>query len=88
MRRNRTSVSKATSYREIGDYWDDHDLSRIWGRTKKVKFDVQIDSEATLYAVEKGLSEKVQSLARRRGVSSATLINLWIQEKLREQVSR
>lgn len=88
MKRNRSSVSKATSYREIGEYWDDHDLSKIWGRTKKVKVDVQIDSEATFYAVEKDLSEKVQSLARQRGISSATLINLWIQEKLREQVSR
>ena len=88
MKRSRTSVSKASSYREIGEYWDDHDLSRIWGRTKKVKFDVQVDSEATFYAVEKELSDKVQSLARKRGISSATLINLWIQEKLRQHVSR
>ena len=88
MKRSRTSVSKASSYREIGEYWDDHDLSRIWGRTKKVKFDVQIDSEATFYAVEKELSDKLQSLARKRGVSSATLINLLIQEKLRQHVSR
>ncbi|TAJ97844.1 hypothetical protein EPO44_12175 [bacterium] len=88
MRRNRSSISKASSYKDIGDFWDTHDLSRVWSRTKKVEFDVRIESEVTYYPVEKNLSDKVQSLARKRGVSSDTLINLWIQQKLQEQLAR
>jgi hypothetical protein len=85
MKRNKSSLSKAASYMEIGDYWDVHDLAEVWGKTKKVKFEVQIESEATYYPIEKDLSERVQSVARKQGVSSDTLVNLWIQQKLQEK---
>lgn len=85
MKKNKSSVSKASSYKEIGEYWDNHDLSKVWGTTKKVKFDVEIETEATYYAIEKSLSEKVQSIAKMKGVSSDTLVNLWIQQKLQER---
>jgi hypothetical protein len=84
MKRNKSSVSKASSYKEIAEYWDVHDLSKVWDKTKKVKFDVHIETEAIYYAVEKSLSEKVQSVAKTQGISSDTLINLWIQQKLQE----
>ena len=87
MKRNKSSISQASSYKDIGEYWDTHDLSEIWDKTRKVKFDVQIESEAIYYAVEKGLAEKVQSIAKEQGVSSDTLVNLWIQQKIQEQVS-
>ncbi len=88
MKRNRSSISKAGSYRGIGEYWDTHDLSEVWGKTKRVKFDVQIESEAVYYPVEKDLSQAIRLIAKRRGVSSDTLINLWIQQKVQEQHSR
>ncbi len=88
MEKNRSSVSKASSYKDIGAYWDTHDLPEAWGKTRKVKFDVQIESEAMYYAVEKSLSEKVQSIAKKQGVSSDTLVNLWIQQKVQEKLSR
>ena len=87
MKKNRSSISKAGSYKEIGAYWDTHDLGEVWDKSKKVKFDVQIETEATYYAVEKSLSEKIQSIARQQGVSSDTLVNLWIQQKVQEQHS-
>lgn len=87
MKKNRSSISKARSYAKIGEYWDDHDLSDVWGKTRKVKFDVVAEPEATYYPVEKDLSEKIQSVARRQGVSSDTLVNLWLEQKIREQRS-
>ena len=88
MKRNRSSLSRAISYKEIGEYWDVHDLSEFWEKTKKVKFEVQIESEITYYPIEKSLSEKLQSVAKKQGISSDTLINLWIQQKLQEKPSR
>ena len=55
MKRNRSSISKARSYAEIGEYWDTHDLSDVWGKTRKVKFDVVAEPEATYYPIEKDL---------------------------------
>ena len=65
MRKNKSSISKARSYAEIGEFWDEHDLSDFWRKTKKVKFDVDVES----------------------GVSSDTLVNLWLDQKIKEQAS-
>lgn len=87
MTKGRSSLSGAKSYKEIGDFWDTHDLSDFWDKTKEVKFEVDIESEITYYALDKTLSERIQATARERGISADTLINLWIQEKLQEQKS-
>jgi hypothetical protein len=86
MKRNKSSISKSSSYREMGEYWDTHDLSKVWGKSKQIWFDVKIKTEATYCAIEKTLSEKVQSIAKKKGVSSDTLVNLWTQQKLQDQV--
>ena len=85
MKRNKSSISKASSYKKVGEYWNNHDLSKVWGKTKKVKFAVKIETEATYWAIEKSLSEKVQSIAKKKGVSTDTLVNLWIQQKIQQR---
>lgn len=85
MNKGRSSMSKAKSYKEIGDFWDTHDLSDFWDKTKEVKFEVNIESELTYYALDKMLSEQIQAIAQKRGISADTIINLWIQEKLQKQ---
>ncbi len=66
MKKNKSSISKATSSREMEEFWDSHDLSHYWSKTRKVRLDVQIESEATYYAVESDLSEKLQTLAKKK----------------------
>jgi hypothetical protein len=87
MKKSRSSISKARSYTEIGEFWDEHDLSDFWGKTRKVRFDVVVEPEATYYPIEKDLSEKIQSVARKQGVRSDTLVNLWLEQKIKEQRS-
>ena len=82
MPRNKTSISKADSYREISDYWDTHDLSEHWDKGKDAHFDVDIKSEVTYCALERDLSEKVRTVAKRHGVSSDTIVNMWVQDRL------
>ena len=43
----RSSISGGKSYKEIGDFWDTHDLSDHWDQTKPVEFEVDIESETT-----------------------------------------
>jgi hypothetical protein len=81
----RSSVSLASSYRAIGDFWDTHDLADCWDATKEAEFEVDISSEVVYFALEKSLSRKVRSAARKRGVAPDTLVNLWVQEKLAVQ---
>ena len=88
MSANKSAISKARSYKEIGEYWDVHDLSESWNKTRPVRFGVDIESEVTYVAIERDLSEKIRTMASRRGVSADTLVNLWIQEKLRNKRRR
>lgn len=85
MRRSKSSISKAWSYKQIGEFWDTHDLSDFWDQTEPVECEVDIQSEATYYPVETKLSEKIGAIAKRRGVSPETLLNLWLQEKVVEE---
>ncbi len=84
MSKTKSSISKAESYAEIGEYWDTHDLDSVWDKTQPVEFAVSIQSEAIYYALEPGLSEQVRAVAKERGISPETLLNLWVQEKLRD----
>ncbi|HEY0078041.1 MAG TPA: CopG family antitoxin [Pyrinomonadaceae bacterium] len=86
MRRNRSSVSKAGSYREIGEFWDNHDLSEHWDKSEAVKFEVEIEGETTYYPVETALSAKIRSIAEKRGVAPERLLNEWVQEKIGEEI--
>jgi hypothetical protein len=83
--KGKSSISAAKSYQEIGDFWDTHDLADYWEQTEPAEFEVNLESEITYYALDKNLSEQIQSIARKRGVSADTLINLWIQEKLQHE---
>jgi len=78
MRKPKTSISRAGSYKKVAEFWDTHDLSDFWGKTRATDFQVDIQSEAIYYCLDKTLSKKVQSVARNRGISTDTLINLWI----------
>ncbi len=87
MSEGRSSISKAQSYKEIGEFWDTHDLAEYWDQTSPVEFEVDIQSEVTYYALDNTLSAQIRGVARERGVSPETLLNLWVQEKLQEQSS-
>ena len=88
MEENKSSISKASSYKEIGEYWDAHDAGEIWDETEEVKFEVDLKSDVFYYAVETSLSSKLHTIAERRGVSAETLVNLWLQEKVNQEAAK
>ncbi len=84
MGKSKSSLSKARSYTELGEFWDTHDLTEFWEQTKPAEFEVDIRSEVTYYALYSTLSAEVRALAERWGVAPETLLNLWVQEKLHQ----
>ena len=84
MSKNKSSISKVQSYKEIGEFWDTHYLSDFWEQTQPAEFEVDIQSEVIYYPLDNTLSSRIRSTAKKRGISPETLLNLWIQEKLQE----
>lgn len=82
MSEDKSSVSGATSYQEMGEYWDGHDLADVWDQTEPVEIELDLESDRRYYPIELTMAKKISELAKRQGVSAETLLNLWVKEKL------
>ena len=80
---SKTSISKVQSYKEIGEFWDKHDATEF-GEEIDVEFDINIHSQIRYYPIDNNLRNRLKRLAEKRGISEATLINLWIHEKINQ----
>ncbi|MCP3963961.1 MAG: hypothetical protein GY719_39510 [bacterium] len=67
---------------EAGEFWDTHDLADYDDMTQEVQFEVDLKSRTFLTALEPDLARKVADYAHQQGVSTETLINVWLTEKL------
>ena len=78
-----SSISKAKTIDEIGDFWDTHSLADYWDQTREVHFEV---SEVLRNRVTLNLElySRIKTAAQRRGVSPETLVNAWLEERLRQ----
>jgi len=88
MAENKTSISQASSYAEIGEYWDKHDLAEHWDATQEAEFSVDLQSSVIYFAVEKNLAEKLREAAKLHGVSPDTLLNVWLQEHVASDTAK
>lgn len=74
----KSSVSKASNYEAMGEFWDTHDFTDYDDESlPDIDFDITV-----AVAIESELLSAVEREARSRGVSVETLVNLWLQEKL------
>ena len=80
---DKTPVSNARTYEEIGAFWDEHDATES-GEQTEVSFEVNIKSQRKYYPLDNHLSSQMRLIAEKRGISEETLLNLWVQEKLQE----
>ncbi|HEX7627925.1 MAG TPA: hypothetical protein VF354_03275 [Candidatus Methanoperedens sp.] len=48
----KTSISKAQSYKEIGEYWDKHDIAENWEETKPAEFEIVIKPKLHMHSAK------------------------------------
>ena len=78
-----SSISKAKSIEEIGDFWDTHSLADHWDDTREASFTVRATRRMRV-TIDSEVYGKVEALARERGISPETLVNLWVVEHLKK----
>ncbi|HYN87345.1 MAG TPA: CopG family antitoxin [Ardenticatenaceae bacterium] len=76
-----TSISKAQTLEEIGDFWDTHSLADYWEQTHEVEFEVRARRRRRI-TLDPDVYEAVEAEARARGVQPETLVNLWLAERI------
>ena len=84
---SKTPITGASSYSEVGEYWDQHDLSEVEDQTHEVEMQVDLQSSVIYFAVDKALAKKLRSAAKSHGVAPETLLNLWVEERVRSEAS-
>lgn len=77
---NKSSISESGSLEQMGEFWDTHDFTDFDNpNAPDVVFRVAI-----AVPVELDLLNDIENMAKHRGVSLETLVNLWLKEKLIE----
>jgi hypothetical protein len=72
-----------TSLAEAGAFWDTHSTADYEDVMEEVVFEVNLTGKPTYYfAIAKNMVAELQTVAHQQGISTQTLINLWLQEKL------
>ncbi len=64
------------------EFWDTHDVADYDDLTQEAHFEVDLQRHRFLTALEPKLAQKVAGHARRQGISTETLIHLWLTEKV------
>ena len=73
------------SYEEMAEFWDTHSLSDYWEYTESAEFEISSHARRSyLVSVDRDLLARVQKLARIRGLSIESLVNLLIEQRLIE----
>ena len=78
--RGGTSVSHSHSLEELAEFWDTHDTTDY--PLNRVEFEVSTTARHHYVAVDPDILSGVRQVAHARGLSTESLINLWLQERL------
>ena len=63
-------------------FWDTHSSADYEDVVESVEVEIDLSSSKTYCPVAKDLLREVRSRARQQGVSTETLVNLWLQERI------
>lgn len=66
------------------EFWETHGLADYWDQTHEVDFDVDLQRRVVLVPLEHDLANQLAALARQQGLSTETLVNLWLSERLQQ----
>lgn len=81
---NVSSISKAKSYEEMADFWDTHSLADYHDQLIEVEMTFDPSARRTKIGIEPELLADLRRLARTRRISTETLVNLWLGQRVAE----
>ncbi|OGG26013.1 hypothetical protein A2960_05665 [Candidatus Gottesmanbacteria bacterium RIFCSPLOWO2_01_FULL_39_12b] len=85
MKKKKSRIPDFKTYEEEANFWDTHEFTEFEDELEDVEivFDLEKPKEETLIVrLQKNLKEKLEKLAKRRGVSLSTLARILLTERL------
>ena len=85
MNADSTSIPTMGSYEEIAEFWDTHSTADYWDQTRPVEFEISPQARRRyLVAIDPELLMRIQQLAQRRGLTTESLVNLLLEQRLHQ----
>lgn len=82
-------IPEFKSYEEMGEFWDTHSLADYWDQTEPAEFEISEQARRRyMVRIDREVLNRVQRLARIRGVSTESLVNLLLEQRLGELETR
>ncbi len=73
------------SYEEMAEFWDTHDLGDYWEQTEPAEFEISPQARRRyLVSVDRNILLRIQQMARKRGLTTESLVNLLLEQHLHE----
>ena len=69
------------SLEEAAKFWDTHDSGEYEEFMKEIQCEFDLEKRTYLISVEGALYEKVEEIAKQRGLKAGALVNRWLSEK-------
>jgi hypothetical protein len=85
MSTDKTTISDSDSYRDIGEFWDDHDLSAFEAKTRPAEFRLDPKSSRIYVPLDRKTADELRAVAAELGITAEALLNRWLNEKIAER---
>jgi hypothetical protein len=82
-KRGTKRIPEFRSYSQAARFWDTHSLADYWDQTQPARFQIARNARRRyLISVDRELLNRAQKIARRRGLSTESLVNLLLEQRL------
>jgi hypothetical protein len=83
----KTKIPNFTSREEEAKWFDTHDLAEYWDELEPVDIEFALEKpkeENIVVRLQKPIKERLEQVARRKGLNTSSLTRMWIMEKLQQ----
>lgn len=85
MEKKSKKLPKFKNIREEAEFWDTHSFADYWDQFDDVDLVIQLQKpkdETVVVRIQKDMKEKMQQVAKTKGINVSTLARIWLLEKL------
>ena len=83
--KKKTKIPKFKTYGDEAHFWDTHNVTDFENETEDVDIIFELDKprdKTLMVRLQKDFKEKLEKVARSKGLNVSTLARMWLMEKL------
>jgi hypothetical protein len=83
-----SSISQTRTLEEMAEFWDTHSLADFDDQTYEVAMTFDPSARRSVVGIETELMAEIRRIAKERQVSTQTLVNVWLRQRVDQMTSQ